>query len=138
MTYNVTVLDAAGEFATVYVSPDRPAVVTRRGVATNHQGAVEWRQFAHATASIDRERFLIARRADAQETRSKFSDRFLQPPIYSTAFRQGWGTLYTVRYEPKGRLAEFRWATHALRQGFDDFSECAFSITYGSDTTPKG
>lgn len=42
MSYNVTALDRAGGWATVYVAPDRPARVTGRAVATNHQGTVEW------------------------------------------------------------------------------------------------
>lgn len=130
MAYNVTLLDARGAYATVYVSPDEPAVVTRRPVATNHQRVIEWRQFAHATASVDRERYLTARRADESETATRFIDRFLMPPLFSTNFHQGWGTLYTAVYQPTRGHAEFRWARHALTQSFARFTEYETTIRY--------
>ena len=37
MSYNVTVVDRAGKFATVFLAPDRPVEVTRRRYTTNHQ-----------------------------------------------------------------------------------------------------
>ena len=52
MSYNVTVLDAEGRHATVYVAPDRPAQVTDRAVTTNHQGKVEWKPYAAAIRSV--------------------------------------------------------------------------------------
>jgi predicted choloylglycine hydrolase len=36
MSYNVTALDAAGQWATVYLAPDRPARVTDLAEVTNH------------------------------------------------------------------------------------------------------
>jgi hypothetical protein len=38
MSYNVTVLDRSGQWATVYVAPDRSARVTDRAVTANHPG----------------------------------------------------------------------------------------------------
>ena len=55
MSYNVTALDRAGRRATVYLAPDRPARVTDRAVATNHQGEVEWAPYVAAIRSVERQ-----------------------------------------------------------------------------------
>lgn len=52
MSYNVTVLDRAGGWATVYVAPDRPARVTDRAVTTNHQAMVEWEPYATTIRTV--------------------------------------------------------------------------------------
>ena len=52
MTYSVTVLDRTGNFATVYLAPDRPAKVLPLTVVTNHQCQVEWQQHARATRTV--------------------------------------------------------------------------------------
>ena len=90
MSYNVTVLDARDQHRTVYVAPDRPAAVTRRALATNHQRVVEWEAFAHATASLDRERYLSTHLEDPAENPraascSDFSSRRCTRPISTTA-----------------------------------------------------
>ena len=46
MSYNVTVLDRTGVHSTVFVSPDRDPIISRRPLATNHQGSVEWTEHA--------------------------------------------------------------------------------------------
>jgi predicted choloylglycine hydrolase len=58
MSYNVTALDRTGQWATVYVAPDRAPRVTDRAVTTNHQGSVEWAPYAAAIRSVERERRL--------------------------------------------------------------------------------
>lgn len=108
MSYNVTVLDAARNFSTAYLTPDREAVITRAPVATNHQERVEWSSHARFTATVERERFLLQRLTLHPETKTKFIDAFLKPPLYSTAFAAGFGTLYTAAYQPKrGRMRLF-------------------------------
>lgn len=130
MAYNVTVVDREGEYVTVFAGPDRKTQVVRRRVATNHQHAVEWTKFASATASVDRERFLTARLEDAEETASRFVDRFLEPPLYSTRFDHGWGTLYTVIYRPRTGAATYRWPTLVLPQSLTDFRPAVVALTY--------
>lgn len=130
MAYNVTILDARGDHATVYLAPDRPPEVTNRAVATNHQRGIEWRQFAHATASVDRERYLIMRRSDEHECADRFIQRFLQPPIFWRAFEQGWGTLYTAIYHPTRGQSCYRWPEHQLNQSFENFKELQLQLTY--------
>ncbi len=109
MTYNVTVIDKNGKYATVYLSPDRKAVVTDQRVATNHQEHVEWHKHARATATVERERFLLQRLTLHDETADRFIGAFQRPPLYSTAFGRGFGTVYTAVYWPKRGIAEYHW-----------------------------
>jgi predicted choloylglycine hydrolase len=133
MTYNVTVADAAGAHFTAHVAPDRPTAITPRRVATNHQHAVEWHAHAHATASVDRERFLGARLSDPRETAERFVRRFLEPPVFSTRFDHGWGTLYTAVYRPRTGEADLRWPEAALTQSVHRFHEARVVLRYGRD-----
>ncbi len=60
MGYNVTVVDKSGNYATVYMNPDRPAQVVYQAVATNHQHQVEWDEYAAFTHTIERKHVLGA------------------------------------------------------------------------------
>ena len=131
MAYNVTVLDRHGDFKTAFLSPDRPAVLRQFPVATNHQGRVEWHQHARATATLERERFLFFRFADSEETAAGFTSWFLRSPLYSVAYENGFGTLYTAVYRPHAGAAEFRWPGQAWLQSFDDFREGSRVIDLG-------
>lgn len=109
MAYNVTVVDKSGKYSTVYLSPDREAVVTDQRVATNHQEHVEWHKHARATATVERERFLLQRLTLHDEPANRFIGAFQKPPLYSTAFGRGFGTVYTAVYWPERGAAEYRW-----------------------------
>ena len=109
MSYNVTVVDKHGKYATVYLSPDRKAQVTDQRVATNHQEHVEWHRHARATATVERERFLLQRLTLHNEPADLFISAFQKPPLYSTAFGRGFGTVYTAVYWPKRGIAEYHW-----------------------------
>ncbi len=115
MAYNVTVVDKTGTYFTVMMSPDRDAVVTDSRVATNHQERVEWHRHARATATVERERFLLQRLTLHDEPVKKFIAAFLQPPLYSMAFENGFGTIYTAIYDPAGGVAEYRWPDDVWR-----------------------
>lgn len=132
MAYNVTLLDAAGHFATVLVAPDRPAVVTHRAIATNHQNQIDWAEFVHATGSLDRERLLYNHINAPDESPERFIGRFLLPPLFATRFDQGWGTLFTAVYDTMNRSASYRWPGHVSAQRFDDFTEQELVIPFGN------
>lgn len=131
MAYNVSVVDALGHYATVQVSPDRPAAVLRSAVATNHQGAVEWHAHATMTYTTERERFLTSRLADPTETFERLTERFLDEPLYARDYLRGFGTLYTAVYRPAEGAMELRWPAHVLRQSFARFEECELPIRFG-------
>lgn len=109
MSYNVTALDRRRSYLTAYMAPDRPAVLTHAAVATNHQEKVEWDAHARMTATVERERFLLERLTLHVEPEERFIGAFLRPPLYSTAFDRGFGTLYTAVYRPRLGQMELRW-----------------------------
>jgi predicted choloylglycine hydrolase len=130
MSYNVTVVDKKRNVRTVLMAPDRPAQITHAAVATNHQDKPEWEAHARATATIERERFLLQRLTLHVEPEEKFISAFLRPPLYSMAFRYGFGTLYTAVYRPRKREMELRWPHDkwALSlNGFEDQSRSVFT-----------
>ncbi|WGW03725.1 C45 family autoproteolytic acyltransferase/hydolase [Tropicibacter oceani] len=132
MSYNVTVLDAQRQYLTAYLTPDRPTVLTRAAVATNHQERVEWSSHARFTATVERERFLLQRLTLHPDTQKRFVGAFLKPPLYSTAFSSGFGTLYTAAYRPRKGTLDIHWPDRTWSKGFDDFPEDAITVTFPS------
>lgn len=130
MAYNVTVVDPTGDFATLFLSPDRDPIVTRRPLATNHQRRVEWKEYAGATASLEREHYLGECLEDETESLDSLVQRFLRAPLYSAQFQKGWGTLYTVAYRTDDGSAEFRWPGGSITQRLDEFREVAVRVDY--------
>ena len=130
MSYNVTVLDRERRYLTAYLTPDRPPVLTRAAVATNHQERVEWSSHARQTATVERERYLLQRLTLHPETQAKFVNAFLKPPLYSTAFSAGFGTLYTAAYRPKQGMVEVHWPDRTWRKSFEDFEEDQVRVVY--------
>ena len=59
-------------------------------------------------------------------------DSFLRAPLYSSAFANGYGTLYTAVYRPVSRLAEYHWPTASWRFAFDAFEEGTRTIALGA------
>ncbi|MFN3261989.1 MAG: C45 family autoproteolytic acyltransferase/hydrolase [Pikeienuella sp.] len=128
MSYNVTALDAARRFVTVWLAPDREALVTHAPVATNHQERVEWAHHARFTATVERERFLLQRLTLHPETEERFIGAFLRPPLYSTAFAAGFGTLYTAAWRPAEGAMALCWPGADWPQSFAAFEEGARQI----------
>ncbi|MFD1344133.1 C45 family autoproteolytic acyltransferase/hydolase [Litorisediminicola beolgyonensis] len=125
MSYNVTVLDKERRYLTAMLSPDRDAILTRAAVATNHQENVEWISHARFTATVERERFLLQRLTLHRDPEDKFIAAFLKPPLYSTAFHHGFGTLYTAVYRPRKGQIEIRWPGTVWSHSFRKFEEGA-------------
>jgi predicted choloylglycine hydrolase len=130
MSYNVTVLDADRRFLTAYLAPDRESLITHAAVATNHQERVEWSSHARFTATVERERYLLQRLTLHPETQERFIGAFLKPPLYSTAFSSGFGTLYTAAYRPKSRLVELHWPDCSWTKSFKDFPEDHIRVSF--------
>ena len=109
MSYNVTVMDAAGDWATVYLAPDRPAMVTKSPFTTNHQLGVEWPR--HGRFSNTKGRFDHLETLFAQQnlTADRLIHDFLTPPLASTSYDQGFGTIYTAVYRPHTQDGSLLW-----------------------------
>ena len=122
-SYNLTMVDRDGEAVTAHVAPDRPVSVGQALVATNHQHVVEWREHAEAVRSEERERHILGLLDDAGLAEDGFVDRFLAPPLFSTDYDDGFGTLYTAVYRPADRSVDFRWPGVRWRQSCSGFEE---------------
>lgn len=139
MTYNVTVLDAAGEHALVQVAPDRLPAVSAAEVATNHQRGAEWKRHAEVTRSVERERYLAERLADPELDEESFLALFLEPPLFSTEYARGFGTLYTAAYRPAERAVRFVWPGVTRAQSLDAFQEGELEVAFaGGPARPTG
>lgn len=130
MAYSFLIVDRAGDFTTAFVRPDRPPTFRHVPVSTNHQERIEWRRHAAATATLEREQYLLSRLSDAEETVSGFIGSFLAPPVHSTEHARGFGTLYTAVYYPARGKAELRWPGKVWRFSLDSFVEETRTIEY--------
>ena len=120
---NVTLLDRNGDFVTVCLSPDREPDFREVPAATNHQRRDDWPEYAEAVRTFEREQMVLELLQAPEMTREGFVEAFLEPPLYSTAFSKGFGTLYTAAYFPAEGRAEYRWPDFTWSQSFADFAE---------------
>jgi predicted choloylglycine hydrolase len=130
-SYNLTILDREGDAVTAHVAPDRPLEMGRALVATNHQRTVEWPEHAEAVRSEEREQCML----DLLETspgEEEFVAAFLEPPLYNTAYDEGFGTLYTAVYRPVDGAVDLRWPDATWRQAIESFEEGTLSRSRSS------
>jgi predicted choloylglycine hydrolase len=120
---NLTLLDRSGEFLTAYVGPGRPPSFHDLAATTNHQGKVEWPEYAAAIRSEEREQCVLGLLADPEMTRERFIAAFLEPPLRSTQYAAGFGTLYTAAYYPAEGRAELAWPGSSWELSLADFRE---------------
>jgi predicted choloylglycine hydrolase len=118
---NLTLLDRSGEYLTAYVGPGRRPEFRVLAATTNHQGTVEWPEYADAIRTVERERCVLDLLGDQQMTAERFVESFLEPPLRSTSYSQGFGTLYTAAYFPAEGRVEYRWPGAVWHQSFDRF-----------------
>ena len=130
---NVTVLDASGAFLTAYVGPGRAPRLEAIAATTNHQGTVDWPEYARAIRSVEREHCVVELLADPALDRDRFIDAFLQPPLHSAEHGRGFGTIYTAAYFPADGRVEYRWPGTIWRQSFDDFRETRHTATFAGE-----
>lgn len=123
MAYNVTVLDKSGDVATLMLAPDRDPAVTRLPIAANHQMQVEWEDYARATHTLERERFLFHRLKQPDISEARLLSDFLAPPLYTSAYERGFGTLYTAAYWPAEGSMSLLWPGDRLDQSLARFTE---------------
>ena len=128
--YNLTLVDAEGEAVTVFVGPDRAPAVRRPAIATNHQETPEWAEHEAATRSLER----AARLDDliaAREDEARLAGAFLEPPLYTTLYARGFGTLYTAVHRPAERTVEYRWPGQTWQLALDAFEEGSRTVSLG-------
>lgn len=120
---NVVVLDKNGDYAIVYLSPDREPVARQNPIATNHQLALEWPEGNRWSETAERAECLAALRAKRPDLET-FIGAFHDAPLYRTDYRGGLGTLYTAVISPSEGHVEYRWPGQpAWHQSLAAFSE---------------
>ncbi|MGD9620080.1 MAG: C45 family autoproteolytic acyltransferase/hydrolase [Mycolicibacterium sp.] len=122
-SYNVALVDIAGEHATVFVAPGQPAEVSGLHATTNHRlDQVEHHAHAARFNSAGRRARLEEVRA-GEPTSRKLVAAMLAPPMRNDQFELGFGTLYTAEYRPAAGVATWHWPETYWSRGFDDTDE---------------
>jgi predicted choloylglycine hydrolase len=127
---NLTLLDASGEYVTAYVGPGRDAEFHAIAATTNHQGKIEWPEYARAIRTEERERCVLDLLADPEIDRERYIAAFLEPPLHNTEYAAGFGTVYTAAYFPTEGRVEYRWPGKVWEQSFDGFREGRHTETF--------
>lgn len=109
MSYNITLADAAGKWATVFVAPDRPTMVQPQPWATNHQLGVEWPRHGRISNTLGRAEQLKALLDNPALDAGSLQRAFAEAPLFSTNYRQGFGTVYTAAYRPTQGRVRLSW-----------------------------
>lgn len=130
MSYNLTLVDRSGQFATAYVGPGREVELRTRSMATNHR----WDQPLdrdHATRyrSVERQDHLRDL-VDRGSTPDMVAAELLRPPLHTTDYAAGFGTLYTAVYHVSEKQLEYRWPGQRWLRGFGSGDE-TFTATLG-------
>jgi predicted choloylglycine hydrolase len=129
MTYNITLLDRHGDWATVYVAPDRAAEVTRETCVTNYQRGVQWAAHAKATNAVERLHTLQGVR-ERSASAAEMLSALLQPPLFQRSYERGYGTLYTAAYFPQSRRVVLHWPQQQWVQTLANFAAGTRTIVY--------
>ena len=130
MAQNVTVLDATGDFATVFVGPDREPAVAPRPACANHQETVVWPEHAARSRTVQRLACLESRLAEPATTLDAVVEGMLAPPLYQLDLARGAATVYTAVYRPRERTADYVWPGRSWRQTFDRFDTGTYTHRY--------
>ncbi len=131
MSYNVTLTDRQGQAATVFLSPDRPAMVQFTPWATNHQLGVEWPRHGRISATLERAQALSRMFAQGYPDEATLQASFLTPPFFSANYRAGYGTVFSVAYRPALGTARLFWgdgSSHLWQ--IDSFAPATLAVGY--------
>lgn len=121
---NVTVLDRSGTYATLFLGPRQPPIVSRLKACTNHQPSTK-----ASSSSLARQGALLEALDDPSMSLSSLTDRLLEPPLYSG--RGAYPTLYTAVYRPADGRVDYLWPGKSWCQSFSDFQVGEYTHRYG-------
>jgi predicted choloylglycine hydrolase len=122
LSQNVTLLDRTGEYATLFLRPDRAPIVTRMRACTNHQ------ETAADSNSAERQQVLLEALDDSTMTLPALVARFFEPPLYSQ--RAGFTTVYTAVYRPAEGRVGYLWPGKTWSHGFEKFEVGEYTHNY--------
>lgn len=123
MAYNITMVDKHGSFSTLYLSPDRIPIVADTWVATNHQEAVEWTEYAALTGTLERKDFLEQLLVNPYLHKEDVIRNFFSLPLYHNKAGKNFVTLYTSVYNIEERSIRVLWPSKFIKQSLGKFKE---------------
>lgn len=134
MTYTLAMIDARGDNTTACIGPGRKPRFEANMYSTNHQGDIQWPQYARVTRTVERARFLQRQLLRRSSTTTTLVKNFLMPPLYASAWTSGFGTLYTALYKPLDRSLELIWPDAILKFSVDEFPEVHQALDFGASS----
>jgi predicted choloylglycine hydrolase len=129
---NVTLLDRSGNYATLFLGPDRAPAVSRVRACANHQEIAAAPPTAGVTNSVARQQAVLDALEDPAMTLADLIGRFLEPPLYSR--NGGFPTVYTAVYRPAEGRVDYLWPGKTWRQRIGGFESGEYTHDYGELT----
>lgn len=114
MPYTFVVVDKAGDFVTAFLGPDRPAHLVTKRASTNHQGCIEWPEYARfseSAARLELAESLVTPPGNIDEART----RFLHPPLWRSDYASASATLYVAEYATATGTLDLHWPGQSER-----------------------
>ncbi|NBC27492.1 MAG: hypothetical protein GVY08_11565 [Bacteroidetes bacterium] len=128
MAYNVMLMDRHGEYATLFLGPDRnPALITKKA-CTNHQEDIVWPEYARQTQTIERQKAAEEYLSDETMDLETIFRKFLQPPLHQFDVKKSFGTLYSAAWFPDTGKAKLFWKGKELNQSLYEFTEQQITV----------
>ncbi len=138
MAYNVTLADAAGGSATIYLAPGKTPVEAVLPLASNHQEIIDWPQYAALTGTLVRKNVLENIHFNPAETEASILQKFFHPPLFNYNYIKSFGTLYTIIYHTSGRQVKlYLPEKKTVLQSFEDFKEQHFKLHLPDAVSPS-
>ena len=133
MAYNVTVLDREGQWATLFLSPDRPPIISKKPWTTNHQLRVEWPRHGRLSNTVKRAEHLEALLSTPRVNGQSLARAFLSAPLFGTGYARGFGTVYTAMYRPGAGQVALMWPKSPPKEwSFEAFPNWQLRVAYSS------
>jgi predicted choloylglycine hydrolase len=131
MAYNITLIDAWNHVATVQLSPIEKPNVTSSPFAVNQQGKFDLSTYSIFSNSSEREQVLSEILFDPLVSIESFVAAFAYEPLFTTDYKNNFGTLYTAIYNSFLRACEFRFPGQIkIYQSFDNFIDHDILVSY--------
>ncbi len=122
LDYNITVLDAKGNHATLHIAPDCNVSVTDEIASTNHQEPMQPEEMLFLPDSRIRLESL-QHLYTLQSSPEEIVRQFLSPPLYRSHLYNNSGTLYTAAYYPVEGRVEYIWPHTSIQLNFNKLQE---------------
>ncbi len=129
LSQNVTLLDASGAYATVFLGPDRVPTLSRVPVCTNHQEVGASIGPETATGTIERQQTALCALEAPGMTLETLTAQFLVSPLYSRS--RSSPTVYSAVYRPGERRVDYLWPGKRWTQRIGRFEAGEYSHDYG-------